>query len=239
MKLNTNPKMKSVRLTVPLSDQDTDNVECRICRSCSPELIESPCHCRGSLRLVHLQCLQQWLNMSARTSCEVCLSQVTLSRHIRSISMWFKLAFFVFTVICGLIWTGLVVVSTLRLQRFEQPFNGDHGVLSAINIFFMGVFWLYFLMCTWNFFEEVLIISRECSFLLECIVAAFNMAIVITYPVLYLAFLLSGMMWPLISFFSIELLYPHIDQWVLDQVLSSLQFFAWSTLLLMLASPLP
>lgn len=43
---------------------------CRICLE-GGELIQ-PCKCKGTSANVHVECLQRWLDVSGRTSCEIC-----------------------------------------------------------------------------------------------------------------------------------------------------------------------
>ena len=46
---------------------------CRICRGTSEEEpLSQPCRCDGSVRFIHQSCLQQWLAVSHKKSCELC-----------------------------------------------------------------------------------------------------------------------------------------------------------------------
>eukprot|EP00835_Amoeboradix_gromovi_P005307 NODE_487_length_7781_cov_0.322572.p1 type:complete len:903 gc:universal NODE_487_length_7781_cov_0.322572:1922-4630(+) len=46
---------------------------CRICRGHSDEEpLSQPCRCDGSVRFIHQSCLQQWLSVSQKTTCELC-----------------------------------------------------------------------------------------------------------------------------------------------------------------------
>lgn len=70
--------------------------ECRICRSSSElsrQLLPSPCECRGSMSMIHADCLQAWIDSSLRLSCEICGSKykLTLVRKysfLHSIVIW-------------------------------------------------------------------------------------------------------------------------------------------------------
>ena len=44
---------------------------CRICLENEGYII-SPCGCTGTCGAIHLKCLQQWIDISAATSCEIC-----------------------------------------------------------------------------------------------------------------------------------------------------------------------
>ena len=57
----------------PRHDAEEEEVECRICRlpAAPNEPLFHPCRCSGSVRFVHQACLDQWLQHSGRTFCEV------------------------------------------------------------------------------------------------------------------------------------------------------------------------
>ena len=52
------------------SKSRTSNFFCRICHD-DGDLI-SPCHCTGSVGLLHLSCLEKWLSTNGSQSCELC-----------------------------------------------------------------------------------------------------------------------------------------------------------------------
>jgi len=43
---------------------------CRICYE--PDNLESVCKCNGSVKWVHIQCIQKWIDVSQRRNCELC-----------------------------------------------------------------------------------------------------------------------------------------------------------------------
>lgn len=46
---------------------------CRICHDLTRQSpLIAPCHCSGSIRSVHLQCLEYWLSQSRSEQCELC-----------------------------------------------------------------------------------------------------------------------------------------------------------------------
>ncbi|KAM5569487.1 hypothetical protein ABKV19_016817 [Rosa sericea] len=48
-------------------------IECRICQvEDSIDEMESPCRCNGTLKFAHRDCIQQWINLSYKTTCEIC-----------------------------------------------------------------------------------------------------------------------------------------------------------------------
>ncbi|KAI3377179.1 hypothetical protein L3Q82_009095, partial [Scortum barcoo] len=62
---------------------------CRICHEgrASGELL-SPCHCSGSLAMVHRACLEHWLTASNSSHCELCHHQFALERLPKPLTEW-------------------------------------------------------------------------------------------------------------------------------------------------------
>ncbi|XP_028771200.1 uncharacterized protein LOC114728455 [Neltuma alba] len=51
---------------------------CRICHEEefeSPESLEAPCACSGTIKFAHRDCIQRWCNEKGNTTCEICLQQ--------------------------------------------------------------------------------------------------------------------------------------------------------------------
>ncbi|KAL8606642.1 hypothetical protein ACOMHN_025741 [Nucella lapillus] len=65
----------------------SEGPQCRICHE-GEELEElvSPCYCSGSVGLLHLSCLEQWLGASHSTRCELCKYEFTLKRLPRPVT---------------------------------------------------------------------------------------------------------------------------------------------------------
>nr|CAX69664.1 E3 ubiquitin-protein ligase MARCH3 [Schistosoma japonicum] len=50
-----------------------DEIYCRICLGSTDfEDLISPCHCTGTIGIVHQRCLEKWLNLSRLRTCEIC-----------------------------------------------------------------------------------------------------------------------------------------------------------------------
>ena len=63
---------------------------CRICH-CGEgegERLISPCHCSGSMGLVHRSCIEKWLSSVNKDTCELCQQKYRVSRHSRPFSSW-------------------------------------------------------------------------------------------------------------------------------------------------------
>ncbi|GAB0090396.1 hypothetical protein DMENIID0001_051250 [Sergentomyia squamirostris] len=79
------------------SEQST-SLTCRICLMANTkddDRLISPCHCRGSLELVHINCLERWLDATGRTYCELCLFRfqtTSVLRHsaMASLRIWYR-----------------------------------------------------------------------------------------------------------------------------------------------------
>ncbi|KAH6826610.1 hypothetical protein C2S53_017137 [Perilla frutescens var. hirtella] len=57
---------------------DDDYRCCRICHDQDLEsckTLESPCHCSGTLKFAHRDCIQRWCNEKGNTTCEICLQK--------------------------------------------------------------------------------------------------------------------------------------------------------------------
>ncbi|EEB11229.1 membrane associated RING finger, putative [Pediculus humanus corporis] len=69
---------------------------CRICREAgSKEDLITTCCCRGTMRFIHLSCLEHWLAESDSTKCELCSYQYQTVRTpkysiIKSILLWLQ-----------------------------------------------------------------------------------------------------------------------------------------------------
>ncbi|PVD38754.1 hypothetical protein C0Q70_01377 [Pomacea canaliculata] len=66
---------------------------CRICH-CEGEdgnKLISPCLCMGSLKYVHLRCLQKWIKSSEKITCELCRFDYIMTTKTKPFKEWEKL----------------------------------------------------------------------------------------------------------------------------------------------------
>lgn len=57
----------------PQAGNDDHEALCRVCRGNASEgPLKRPCKCKGSLAHVHEACLENWLQISKGTKCELC-----------------------------------------------------------------------------------------------------------------------------------------------------------------------
>merc|ERR1711990_396893 len=62
---------------------------CRICHDGEgEERLISPCHCSGSVGLLHRSCIEKWLSSVNKDTCELCHQKFRVSRHSRPFSSW-------------------------------------------------------------------------------------------------------------------------------------------------------
>lgn len=82
-------------IVVNLINQDEDNTSvsseliCRICHGgeSAGDLLR-PCRCRGTIALVHIDCLEHWLRESANSHCELCKHHFRIVRQPRYGLLW-------------------------------------------------------------------------------------------------------------------------------------------------------
>ena len=59
---------------------------CRICHDDdSEEELVSPCDCAGTMGMLHISCLEQWLGSSKTTKCEICQFQFSVVKKPQSV----------------------------------------------------------------------------------------------------------------------------------------------------------
>lgn len=59
---------------------------CRICHEGDEEEeLVSPCDCAGTMGMLHISCLEQWLGSSKTTKCEICQFQFTVLKKPQSV----------------------------------------------------------------------------------------------------------------------------------------------------------
>ncbi|KAH9494383.1 E3 ubiquitin-protein ligase march8 [Bulinus truncatus] len=51
----------------------------------------SPCLCSGSLKFIHLTCLQKWIKSSDKKSCELCNYEYVMTTKTKAFKQWEKL----------------------------------------------------------------------------------------------------------------------------------------------------
>ena len=73
-----------------------EDLRCRICLlNDGNESLISPCKCKGTIAYVHLSCLERWLNVNGRHTCELCqyefkVVQTPRYRMLEALRMWVR-----------------------------------------------------------------------------------------------------------------------------------------------------
>lgn len=114
---------------------------CRICQQAeSSEKLLATCYCKGTMGLIHISCLEHWLQESGKSICELCGYEYTTVRVpkysvCRSVCLWIKnpgspelarslwfdiAAFIAFTPLAALC-TYICVVATKHYTRLDRP----------------------------------------------------------------------------------------------------------------------
>ncbi|XP_058463613.1 E3 ubiquitin-protein ligase MARCHF3 [Malaya genurostris] len=87
---------ESINGTPPMQTSSVESIGCRICQSATDKFrLISPCLCKGTLRYVHRECLEHWLNRSGLTHCELCLHRFQTYTALRygcmeSLCIWYR-----------------------------------------------------------------------------------------------------------------------------------------------------
>ncbi|XP_049297151.1 E3 ubiquitin-protein ligase MARCHF2-like [Anopheles funestus] len=130
-------------------DSSSDWVVCRICQSSSDEVsMISPCLCKGSMKYVHLECLELWLNRSGLTRCELCLHTFQTHETLRygcceSVLVWYRnpdnrnllmsdlLIYSILSFVCFML--TMVCMLVLRFQQsLHDPFGEELAKVAVI-----------------------------------------------------------------------------------------------------------
>uniref|UniRef100_A0AAG5D1N1 RING-CH-type domain-containing protein n=1 Tax=Anopheles atroparvus TaxID=41427 RepID=A0AAG5D1N1_ANOAO len=147
----------------------SDSVVCRICQASSDELsMISPCLCKGSMKYVHQDCLELWLNRSGLTRCELCLHMFQTHETLRygcceSVLVWYRnpdnrnllmsdlLIYSILSFVCLML--TLVCLLVLRMQESEHEPLGEELAKVAVICFLSLVIIAYS--------ANVIIIARD------------------------------------------------------------------------------
>ena len=91
---------------------------CRICLESEGEMLNI-CHCKGSIKFVHKECIELWINttnnIEARTKCQLCqtnfdLSNIDTCRTIRQRSNCFNVCLSDNCLIIGIVFFVVMLV---------------------------------------------------------------------------------------------------------------------------------
>ena len=112
-----------------------------MCRICLEEGGSQYCSCTGTCGLVHSECLQKWIDISGRDTCEICLSKYNFSQKL-------KLRFYVkisdlqlstninYSAVCGLLGCTLFITNFIFAIVFGN-FSANILTSDIISILFV------------------------------------------------------------------------------------------------------
>ncbi|KAL4240614.1 E3 ubiquitin-protein ligase march2 [Mactra antiquata] len=135
--------------------------DCNMCRIChedgSKEQLVSPCHCSGTMGMLHLTCLGKWLGSSKTTKCEICDFQFIVRKKPHTFRWYMKksslvedrntmLKDLVVTILSGLLVIIISIVCilfTVRLKEEDKPGPASTLVLIVLCSIIMYMAWTY------------------------------------------------------------------------------------------------
>merc|ERR1712212_387963 len=82
-------KIRQKAMEMVLKEEGKSKTSAFFCRICHDDgdLI-SPCHCTGSVGLIHVTCLERWLSTDGKSACEICKFDYQVVRRFKSFSEW-------------------------------------------------------------------------------------------------------------------------------------------------------
>ncbi|XP_064476451.1 E3 ubiquitin-protein ligase MARCHF2-like [Ornithodoros turicata] len=128
---------------------------CRICHGGSSlGALISPCRCSGTMRLVHRECLQQWLAVKGNDKCELCKATVPTIHMPKTLIEWMTdhstrdqvecLALDIVTMCAVTFFTFTCLDNALRFV--QQPQLSEMLQFGSITVFTCGLLlcWMTF-----------------------------------------------------------------------------------------------
>jgi len=70
------------------ASKNSSGLFCRICHEGDSEELISPCSCSGSVGLIHRTCIEKWLSMVNKDSCEICKEKYQVSKQSKPFITW-------------------------------------------------------------------------------------------------------------------------------------------------------
>lgn len=120
------------------------------------EPLIAPCKCTGTVALIHLSCLERWLNSSNTDKCEICHHSYDISRqprtcneYLRDRSNQFNVRNLIADIVCFMLLTPLLIVSTylcvLGANQYFMKERWEAVGLVILSLFLLGVYftWVY------------------------------------------------------------------------------------------------
>ncbi|XP_059609317.1 E3 ubiquitin-protein ligase MARCHF2-like, partial [Phlebotomus argentipes] len=135
------------------------------------EVLISPCHCKGSLEFVHMQCLEKWLNACGSTICELCRYQYETTSERRfglmeSLRIWYRhplnrrllgtdiLLCFLLTII-GF---GMTLICALGIHYFKYKTQNQADLPETWTL---GLLWVFLIIVVASYILNISLVVRS------------------------------------------------------------------------------
>lgn len=137
----------SIQLTMKIELPTTPEwgAFCRICHEKTPQKdLITPCNCMGSVSWVHRKCLERWLTVSHRNTCEICDESYTCVQTHPHVFLWLKnfpKPVITDALLCSFL-TPLAVVSIILCFRAAIAQVKWENAIQSLCLFALGSFLL-------------------------------------------------------------------------------------------------
>ena len=131
------------------------------CRICLEEFIDSPIKpCNCSSGLFHKECLEEWIKVSQKKNCEVCLQEYNC---LKEVTIYKKENIFPFILLYVVALTMMSVIIAILDQYFmiDLPLKVVLYSLIVIAYFSLIFFSMYFLTLQGFFYQKKIIVVHQ------------------------------------------------------------------------------
>lgn len=136
---------------------------CRICQEAKSDTLISPCKCRGTQGLIHISCLEHWLQVSGLSACEVCATPYiihTVPKHspLVSICIWLFKGGNKKFMICDFILLSMLTLMMYWMLRntwsikTTESFEYYTAAVSFFSTTLFAIIYLLFIYATFRFY---------------------------------------------------------------------------------------
>ncbi|KAA6375731.1 MAG: hypothetical protein EZS28_028743 [Streblomastix strix] len=143
----------------------SEEYECRICRTADPDLtLFRACNCKGSVGLVHLECLSEWIKYSASQNriwkqCEICHTNFRIKDRTFPFYKWNKPLFsdYDITKLFVSIIIQLILAyagfAALPISMYKEIIVSEMSFVDYTHQSQNGLFALFFIFLFFDFFR--------------------------------------------------------------------------------------
>ena len=141
-----------------VAEPDESQGRCRICLEGFVNPPISPCNCSSGL--FHKECLEEWVKVSQKKNCEVCLQEYNC---LKEVTIYNKENIISFTLLYVVAITMMSVIIAILDQYFmiDLPLKVVLYSLIVIAYFSLIFFSMYFLTLQGFFYQKKLIVVKN------------------------------------------------------------------------------